>query len=344
MVERYVRNLTYPQGYERSENAINDYYNTRELELQAQYESRVRDIGAKYVDYEDQLREITIDYSDSTKQINELAQKNEKRLESLDELVDTTTEEEILRTEEELKRLNNEMYDDANAGIIPNMNTASKAEQLEQELKQLKKYSKDEIRENKDIRNEIAEREQRQKDLIKRQQELDKWYISRKNNLETKQFELESKQDVYRQQLDRDLEKNEIARENALKNVNVPVLNTRVKKYVSGPVSKNRDRIVALPLVVSIDYPEGENPREIPEEVLADLGIELFDMVGADYVTPNPSLMQITDSIPSAKDVYDYESSQYAQDFASNVVFFDYGVYLDYTRLPDGKHYAPPRE
>lgn len=336
MAERYVRNLTYPQGYERSENAINDYYNTRELELQAQYESRVRDIDERIIFYDGQIDSI----DEYEMQNEELVEEQKALLEEYERGTEGTTE---LIQQAEIKRnrynaleeqwAQTESKEERDAIKDEAVRTAQELQAIEEKIKTAE-YQNRALKDNYWTNVNII-----QKKVLANNKKIDQRRL-----LQNKQVKLDDDKNRLAQQLDRDLEKNEIARENALKNVNVPVLNTRVKKYVSGPVSKNRDRIVALPLVVSIDYPEGENPREIPEEVLADLGIELFDMVGADYVTPNPSLMQITDSIPSAKDVYDYESSQYAQDFASNVVFFDYGVYLDYTRLPDGKHYAPPRE
>jgi hypothetical protein len=336
MAERYVRNLTYPQGYERSENAINDYYNTRELELQAQYESRVRDIDTRLYENDEEIQTIQEYYFDNQELVKE-------RADLLKEYERSTTAITELEQQYENKNTRYQALDNL-WSQTPDPAERDRIKQEAIEVYNERERIADEIRRAKDS-NKTDYRDYAEKDReIVQKIDGNNVKISKLRNLEGKQQKLVEKQKRYSNQLDRDLEKNEIARENALKNVNVPVLNTRVKKYVSGPVSKNRDRIVALPLVVSIDYPEGENPREIPEEVLADLGIELFDMVGADYVTPNPSLMQITDSIPSAKDVYDYESSQYAQDFASNVVFFDYGVYLDYTRLPDGKHYAPPRE
>ncbi len=336
MAERYVRNLTYPQGYERSENAINDYYNTRELELQAQYESRVRDIDERIIFYDGQIDSI----DEYEMQNEELVEEQKALLEEYERGTEGTTE---LIQQAEIKRnrynaleeqwVQTESKEERDAIKDEAVRTAQELQAIEEKIKTAE-YQNRTLKDNYWTNVNII-----QKKVLANNKKIDQRRL-----LQNKQVKLDDDKNRLAQQLDRDLEKNEIARENALKNINVPVLNTRVKKYVSGPVSKNRDRIVALPLVVSIDYPEGENPREIPEEVLADLGIELFDMVGADYVTPNPSLMQITDSIPSAKDVYDYESSQYAQDFASNVVFFDYGVYLDYTRLPDGKHYAPPRE
>lgn len=337
MAERYVRNLTYPQGYERSEEAINAYYDARELELQAQYESRIRDIDTQlyendeeiqgiqeyYLDNQELVKQrdtLLADYERSTSQITELEKQYEikdNRYQALDTLWSQTPDPA------ERDRIKQEAI-----GVY------YERERIADEIAQAKQSNATNYRAYAEKDREIVQ-----------QIDSNNVRISKLRTLEGKQQKLVDKQKRYSGQLDRDLEKNESARENALKNINIPVLNTRVKKYVSGPVSKNKNRIVVLPLIVSIDYPEGENPREIPEEVLADLGIESFDLIGENYVTPNPSLMRVTDYVPSdAKDVYDYERSSYASDFSNNVVFFDYGIYLDYTRLPDGKHYAPPRE
>lgn len=335
MAEKYIRNLTYPQGYERSETAINRYYNARALELEAQYESRVREVDRKIYDYAEGDKGLAT-YSE---QNEELFAEQKKLLEEYERASEGIT---ALEQQAEVKRsrynaLENLWYQTEDATERDRIK--AEAVKTAQELDEIEGTIKTVQEQNRTVK-------QRYWDDTKLIQDKILANNRKMQELEGKQDELYNRKGALEQQLSADLEKNESAREKALTKINVKVKNIKIKKHASGPVSKDRKRIVVVPFTISIDYPEGENPSEIPDDVLMELGIEACDLVGAEYVTPNPSEMKITDSAPSGGglDIYDYEQSGYASDFTSISVFFDYGIYLDYIRLPDGENYAPPKD
>lgn len=335
MAERYVRNLTYPQGFERSEEAINAYYDAREIELQAQYESRIRDIDTQlyendeeiqgiqeyYLDNQELVKQrdtLLADYERSTSQITELEKQYEikdNRYQALDTLWSQTPDPA------ERDRIKQEAI-----GVY------YERERIADEIAQAKQSNATNYKAYAEKDREIVQ-----------QIDSNNVKISKLRTLEGKQQKLVDKQKRYSGQLDRDLEKNTTQKEKELKNIRIPVLTARLKRYASGPVSTNEKRLVVVPFTLVVDYPEGVSLKELSDEIYDDIE---FDNLGEQYVIPNPSLMEISDTPPSGSglDIYDYEKSSYSGDFTKTSAYIDYGVYLDYTRLPDGKHYAPPRE
>jgi hypothetical protein len=335
MAERYVRNLTYPQGYERSENAINDYYNTRELELQAQYESRVRDIDERIIFYDGQIDSI----DEYEMQNEELVEEQKVLLEEYERGTEGTTE---LIQQAEIKRnrynaleeqwAQTESKEERDAIKDEAVRTAQEIQAIEEKIKTAE-YQNRALKDNYWTNVNII-----QKKVLANNKKIDQRRL-----LQNKQVKLDDDKNRLAQQLGRDLEKNTTQKEKELKNINIPVLTARLKKYASGPVSKNEKRLVVVPFTLIVDYPEGVSLKELSDEIYDDIE---FDNLGEQYVIPNPSLMEISDTPPSGSglDIYDYEKSSYSGDFTKTSAYIDYGVYLDYTRLPDGKHYAPPRE
>jgi hypothetical protein len=333
-----IYNLRYPKNLSRSEENINTYYNQRELQLQAQYESRARDIDTQIYDNDeklgavddyyykndelaDQQKILLQEYEQSTQGITELEQQAEikrSRYYALEELWSQTEDaNERARIKEEA------------------IQTATELQQIEDKIRTAEMQ-------NRVLKQNYWDETQKiQAKILSNNKK-----ISKLSELEENQGALSHRKARLAEELQVDLDKNEKYRQSELKNINVPILNTKVKKYASGPVSKNKKRVVVIPFTISIDYPQGVDVRDIPPEEMDRLGIEAFDLVSVEYVTPNPTEMTITDRPPSGEglDVYDYERSSYASDFSSIQVFFDYGVFLGYTRLEDDKNYAPPRE
>jgi len=334
----YISNLKYPKGQARTEDSINAYYNRRETELQAQYESRLRELDTQLYENDEKMRAIQVYYDanqDLIDERNELLEEYERGT------VDTTNiVQQIAILDNRYNRLEDAWYvteekEKRDAIKDEAIKTYAEKQALEERIK---------LMEEQDA--EVRKRYFDDAGKIDKKIQANNKKITKLSEIEEKQQEIIAKERRYADELQADLEKNEVQREKELENLAVKVLNVKVKKYASGPVSKNRKRLVVVPFVVSIDYPEGENPAEIPEDKLVELGIEACDLVAGDYVTPNPSEMSITDAPPSGSgwDIYDYERSSYASDFTNISVFYDYGIDLGYTRLPDGKNYALPED
>jgi len=261
-----INNLTYPKNAPLTEVAVDDYYDERALQLEAQYESRIRDIDEKIYNndqkkpsrVEDLLEQnsqlnderelLRIGYEQSGSDILLLEEKLEQRrnryylLESQWAQTEEAQERDAIKAE--AIRVGAEIEElEANIGISEERNAENKRRYYEQDMAVVRK-----IDENNEKIKKIEE-------------------------LEAKNKKLDEKKSLLTGKLEEDIEKNEAQREKAREKVRqlIPNETRDVEFYTFGVYSDGTKRMGIVKVNAVINLPKDYATTAIPNDVMLEI-------------------------------------------------------------------------
>ncbi len=261
-----INNLTYPKNAPLTEVAVDDYYDERALQLEAQYESRIRDIDEKIYNndqkkpsrVEDLLEQnsqlnderelLRIGYEQSGSDILILEEKLEQRrnryylLESQWGQTENAQERDAIKAE--AIRVGAEIEElEANIGISEERNAENKRRYYEQDMAVVRKI---------DENNE----------KIKKIEELD-----------AKNKKLDEKKSLLTNKLEEDIGKNEAYREKAKEKARqlVPNEPRDVEFYTFGVYSDGTKRMGIVKVNAVINLPKDYAVTAIPNDVMLEI-------------------------------------------------------------------------
>jgi len=261
-----INNLTYPKNAPQTEQGVDDYYDERALQLEVQYESRVRDIDEKIYDNDqkkllqaedlleqnsqlnDDRESLRIGYEQSGSDILLLEEKLEQRrnryylLESQWGQTENAQERDAIKAE--AIRVGTEIEElEANIGIAEERNAENKRRYYEQDRAVVRK-----IDENNEKIKKIEE-------------------------LEAKNKKLDEKKSLLTGKLEEDIEKNEAQREKAREKVRqlVPNEPRDVEFYTFGVYSDGTKRMGIVKVNVVINLPKDYAVTAIPNDVMLEI-------------------------------------------------------------------------
>jgi len=261
-----INNLTYPKNAPLTEVAVDDYYDERALQLEAQYESRIRDIDEKIynndqkrisqaeelLEQNSQLNDdrelLRIGYEQSGSGILLLEEKLEQRrnryylLESQWAQTEEAQERDAIKAE--AIRVGAEIEElEANIGISEERNAENKRRYYEQDMAVVRKI---------DENNE----------KIKKIEELD-----------AKNKKLDEKKSLLTNKLEEDIGKNEAYREKAKEKARqlVPNEPRDVEFYTFGVYSDGTKRMGIVKVNAVINLPKDYAVTAIPNDVMLEI-------------------------------------------------------------------------
>jgi len=269
-----INNLTYPKNAPQAEQGVDDYYDERALQLEVQYESRVRDIDEKIYDNDqkrisqadnlleqnsllnDERESLRIDYGRSGSDILLLEEKLEQRrnryylLESQWSQTENAQERDAIKSE--AIRVGTEIEElEANIGIAEERNAENKRRYYEQDRAVVRK-----IDENNEKLKKIEE-------------------------LDTKNKALGDKKSRLSSKLEEDIEKNEAQREKAREKVRQLIPNDPrdVEFYTFGVYSDGTKRMGIVKVNVVINLPKDYAVTAIPNDVMLEIAKQAWQYI-----------------------------------------------------------------
>ena len=261
-----INNLTYPKNAPLTEVAVDDYYDERALQLEAQYESRIRDIDEKIYNNDqkrvsqlddlleqnsqlnDDRESLRLGYERSGSDILLLEEKLEQRrnryylLESQWAQTEEAQERDAIKAE--AIRVGAEIEElEANIGISEERNAENKRRYYEQDMAVVRK-----IDENNEKIKKIEE-------------------------LEAKNKKLDEKKSLLTGKLEEDIEKNEAQREKAREKVRqlIPNETRDVEFYTFGVYSDGTKRMGIVKVNAVINLPKDYATTAIPNDVMLEI-------------------------------------------------------------------------
>jgi len=261
-----INNLTYPKNAPLTEVAVDDYYDERGLQLEAQYESRIRDIDEKIYNNDqkrvsqlddlleqnsqlnDDRESLRLGYERSGSDILLLEEKLEQRrnryylLESQWAQTEEAQERDAIKAE--AIRVGAEIEElEANIGISEERNAENKRRYYEQDMAVVRK-----IDENNEKIKKIEE-------------------------LEAKNKKLDEKKSLLTGKLEEDIEKNEAQREKAREKVRqlIPNETRDVEFYTFGVYSDGTKRMGIVKVNAVINLPKDYATTAIPNDVMLEI-------------------------------------------------------------------------
>jgi hypothetical protein len=261
-----INNLTYPKNAPLTEVAVDDYYDERALQLEAQYESRIRDIDEKIYNndqkkpsrVEDLLEQnsqlyddrelLRIGYEQSGSDILLLEEKLEQRrnryylLESQWAQTEEAQERDAIKAE--AIRVGAEIEElEANIGIAEERNAENKRRYYEQDMAVVRK-----IDENNEKLKKIEE-------------------------IDAKNRKLDEKKSLLTGKLEEDIEKNEAYREKAREKARqlIPNETRDVEFYTFGVYSDGTKRMGIVKVNAVINLPKDYTVTAIPNDVMLEI-------------------------------------------------------------------------
>jgi len=261
-----INNLTYPKNAPLTEVAVDDYYDERGLQLEAQYESRIRDIDEKIYNNDqkrvsqlddlleqnsqlnDDRESLRLGYERSGSDILLLEEKLEQRrnryylLESQWSQTENAQERDAIKSE--AIRVGTEIEElEANIGVAEERNAENKRRYYEQDRAVVRK-----IDENNEKLKKIEE-------------------------LDTKNKALGDKKSRLSSKLEEDIEKNEAQREKAREKVRQLIPNDPrdVEFYTFGVYSDGTKRMGIVKVNAVINLPKDYATTAIPNDVMLEI-------------------------------------------------------------------------
>jgi hypothetical protein len=269
-----INNLTYPKNAPLTEVAVDDYYDERALQLEAQYESHIRDIDEKIYN-NDQKR---ISQADDLLEQN--SQLNDER-----ELLRIGYEQsgsDILLLEEKLEQRRNRYYllesqwaQTENAqerDVIKSeaIHVGAEIEELEANI---------EIAEERNAENKRRYYEQDRAIVQKIDENNEK--IKKIEELESKNKKLDEKKSILAGGLEDDIEKNEAYREKAKEKVRQLIPNDPrdVEFYTFGVYSDGTKRMGIVKVNAVINLPKDYPVTAIPNDVMLEIAKQAWQYI-----------------------------------------------------------------